>query len=166
MNSPPSLIIRATKVQLSGIWTLAAMLPLLPALQQQLSDAASLADAWDLTAVERIDSAAAVLLWRCWGERWPDSLLLSPLQRQVLAPRGLTFSGLTPREAEVVRLVADGLDTREIALRMSRYQTRCARVCRTSTSQRSPGLFNRASRFRPPRRAASSIRLRHFSTTS
>lgn len=40
------------------------------------------------------------------------------LQRQVLAPRGLTFSGLTPREAEVIRLVADGLDTSEIALRM------------------------------------------------
>jgi DNA-binding NarL/FixJ family response regulator len=40
------------------------------------------------------------------------------LQRQVLAPRGLTFTGLTPRETEVLRLVADGLDTGEIALRM------------------------------------------------
>ena len=40
------------------------------------------------------------------------------LQRQVLAPRGLTFTGLTPRETEVLRLVADGLDTAEIASRM------------------------------------------------
>lgn len=40
------------------------------------------------------------------------------LQRQVLAPRGLTFAGLTPRETQVLRLVADGLDTGEIALRM------------------------------------------------
>jgi DNA-binding NarL/FixJ family response regulator len=40
------------------------------------------------------------------------------LQRQVLAPRGLTFTGLTPRETEVLRLVADGLDTGEIASRM------------------------------------------------
>ncbi len=40
------------------------------------------------------------------------------LQRQVLAPRGLTFTGLTPRETEVLRLVADGLDTGEIALKM------------------------------------------------
>lgn len=40
------------------------------------------------------------------------------LQRQVLAPRGMTFTGLTPREAEVVRLAADGLDTSEIALKM------------------------------------------------
>ncbi len=37
------------------------------------------------------------------------------LQRQVLAPRGLSFSGLSDRETEVLRLVADGYDTAEIA---------------------------------------------------
>jgi DNA-binding NarL/FixJ family response regulator len=37
------------------------------------------------------------------------------LQRQVLAPRGLTFAGLTDRETKVLRLVADGFDTCEIA---------------------------------------------------
>ena len=37
------------------------------------------------------------------------------LQRQVLAPRGLTISGLSEREIEVLRLVADGFDTAEIA---------------------------------------------------
>jgi DNA-binding NarL/FixJ family response regulator len=37
------------------------------------------------------------------------------LQRQVLAPRGLTFAGLTDRETKVLRLVADGFDTAEIA---------------------------------------------------
>ena len=37
------------------------------------------------------------------------------LQRQVLSPRGLTLSGLTAREIEVLRLVAEGLDTAEIA---------------------------------------------------
>jgi DNA-binding NarL/FixJ family response regulator len=37
------------------------------------------------------------------------------LQRQVLAPRGLVFSGLNDREAAVLRLVADGHDTAEIA---------------------------------------------------
>jgi len=36
------------------------------------------------------------------------------LQRQVLAPRGLTFSGLTDREVRVLRLLADGLDTTEV----------------------------------------------------
>jgi DNA-binding NarL/FixJ family response regulator len=40
---------------------------------------------------------------------------VSQLQRNVLAPMGYTFTGLTPREVEVLRLVADGLDTQEIA---------------------------------------------------
>ena len=43
---------------------------------------------------------------------------LGRLQRQVLSPRGLTFTGLSPRERDVLRLVADGLDTAEIAERM------------------------------------------------
>jgi DNA-binding NarL/FixJ family response regulator len=37
------------------------------------------------------------------------------LQRQVLSPRGLTLSGLSEREVEVLKLVADGLDTAEVA---------------------------------------------------
>lgn len=37
------------------------------------------------------------------------------LQRHVLVPRGLTFSGLSERELGVLKLVAEGLDTSEIA---------------------------------------------------
>ncbi|GID28798.1 helix-turn-helix transcriptional regulator [Paractinoplanes brasiliensis] len=37
------------------------------------------------------------------------------LQREVLAPNGLNASGLTPREVDVLRLMADGKDTQEIA---------------------------------------------------
>jgi DNA-binding NarL/FixJ family response regulator len=37
------------------------------------------------------------------------------LQRDVLTPYGLNASGLTPREVDVLRLMADGLDTGEIA---------------------------------------------------
>lgn len=40
------------------------------------------------------------------------------LQRQVLSPRGLTFSGLTEREAAVLRLLADGCDTAEVGKRL------------------------------------------------
>jgi len=41
------------------------------------------------------------------------------LQRQILTPRGLRFSGLADREVEVLRLIADGLDTCEIARRLA-----------------------------------------------
>ncbi|WP_042423877.1 helix-turn-helix transcriptional regulator [Streptacidiphilus anmyonensis] len=44
---------------------------------------------------------------------------VSRLQDQVLAPRGLNVSGLSDREAEVLRLVAQGLGTHEIAARLS-----------------------------------------------
>jgi DNA-binding NarL/FixJ family response regulator len=37
------------------------------------------------------------------------------LQRQVLAPRGLRFTGLSEREVDVLRLVSEGLDTTAIA---------------------------------------------------
>lgn len=40
------------------------------------------------------------------------------LQRQVLSPRGLTFSGLTERETAVLRLLAEGLDTAEVGRRL------------------------------------------------
>ncbi|HEV8572897.1 MAG TPA: response regulator transcription factor [Actinomycetota bacterium] len=41
------------------------------------------------------------------------------LQRHVLAPRGLTFSGLTERELGVLKLVAEGMDTAEIAQQLA-----------------------------------------------
>jgi len=37
------------------------------------------------------------------------------IQRDVLTPRGLGVHGLTHREADVLRLVADGLDSAEVA---------------------------------------------------
>lgn len=44
---------------------------------------------------------------------------IGALQRGVLGPRGLTFNGLATREIEVLRLVADGCDTSEIADRLA-----------------------------------------------
>jgi DNA-binding NarL/FixJ family response regulator len=41
------------------------------------------------------------------------------IQRTVLVPHGLTVGGLQEREVEVLRLLADGLDTAEIAQQLS-----------------------------------------------
>jgi DNA-binding NarL/FixJ family response regulator len=40
-------------------------------------------------------------------------------QREVLAPRGLTTSGVSPREVDVLRLVAEGSELSEIAAKLS-----------------------------------------------
>jgi DNA-binding NarL/FixJ family response regulator len=37
------------------------------------------------------------------------------LQQEVLAPHGLNTAGIVPREADVLRLIADGFDTKAIA---------------------------------------------------
>ncbi|PKW17989.1 helix-turn-helix transcriptional regulator [Saccharopolyspora spinosa] len=44
---------------------------------------------------------------------------IARLQREVLAPRGISASGLTPRELDVVRLLAEGLDTADIAEKLA-----------------------------------------------
>jgi DNA-binding NarL/FixJ family response regulator len=41
------------------------------------------------------------------------------IQQDVLAPKGLTSSGLETREVDVLRLLADGMDTEEVALRLN-----------------------------------------------
>ena len=57
------------------------------------------------------------------------------LQRQVLWPRGLTFAELAEREIEVLRLVADGLDTAEIAVKLSYSQRTVKNVLHDITSR-------------------------------
>jgi DNA-binding NarL/FixJ family response regulator len=74
------------------------------------------------------------------GEVPPDLLgrlleQVGRLQRQVLAPRGLTFTGLTPREAQVLRLVADGHDTSEIALELCYSERTVKNVLHDLTSR-------------------------------
>ncbi|MGH3549633.1 MAG: LuxR C-terminal-related transcriptional regulator [Pseudonocardiaceae bacterium] len=41
------------------------------------------------------------------------------LQRQLLNPRGLSLNGMSAREIEILRLVAEGLDTAEIAVKLA-----------------------------------------------
>lgn len=57
------------------------------------------------------------------------------LQRQVLSPRGLTFAGLSPRETEVLRLVAEGHDTSEIAEQMCYSERTVKNVLHDLTSR-------------------------------
>lgn len=64
------------------------------------------------------------------------------LQRTMLDPRGLTLSTLTVREAEMLRLVAEGLDTSEIAAKTSYSERTVKNVLHEITTRL--GLRNRA----------------------
>lgn len=90
------------------------------------------ADLWvaiqhGLTVLLPISEASADRLLQAVGDAYvgraslpPEQLgqllaALSDLHEQTLAPRDLTLSGLSPREIEVLRLMADGFITAEIA---------------------------------------------------
>jgi DNA-binding NarL/FixJ family response regulator len=57
------------------------------------------------------------------------------LQRQVLAPRGLSFAGLNDRERDVLKLVAEGHDTAEIAEMLSYSERTVKNVLHDVTSR-------------------------------
>jgi phospholipid/cholesterol/gamma-HCH transport system permease protein len=73
-----------TVARLSGHWTLAALPDELSRLDAQLSALVRDAARWDLSAVERLDSAGALLLWRAWGCRWPTDAVIPEAHRYVL----------------------------------------------------------------------------------
>lgn len=72
---------------------------------------------------------SAIVAANSGGGLLPSDLLgdllaqIKRIQSDVLAPRGLNSSGLTPREIEVLRLIADGRDTNMIAEQL-RYSER------------------------------------------
>ena len=78
---------------------------------------------WQGTSLGRI--ARAIVAVRRDRLEMPEAELgwlvahIRTIQREVLAPNGLTAGGLESRELEVLRLVAEGLDTTEIARLLS-----------------------------------------------
>lgn len=74
-HSVPVLEHEGERCRLSGDWTLAALRPRLIVLRAQLLLSRSV-PAWDLGQVSRMDSFGALLLWRAWGLREPELLVL------------------------------------------------------------------------------------------
>jgi phospholipid/cholesterol/gamma-HCH transport system permease protein len=82
MISVPAIERNGREARLTGEWTLAALLRA-PGMRAALQ-AAGVAERWDLSAVTRLDSAVAVLLWRVWRGRFPAELSISPTLRATL----------------------------------------------------------------------------------
>lgn len=76
---------------LTGNCTLAVLEQRLRALSAELAGyAADPRLHWDLTGIEQMDDAGAVLLWRTWGARCPQHLLLRPEQERLFSRLGET----------------------------------------------------------------------------
>jgi DNA-binding NarL/FixJ family response regulator len=91
------------------------------------------------TTPERLE-AAVMSAVQGDGTLAPDLLgrlmvQMSRLQRDVLAPRGIGPSGVSDRELEVLRLLADGLDTAEIARRLAYSERTIKNVIHNLTSR-------------------------------
>lgn len=71
------------RVLLSGDWTLRALSAGLPGLRAQLAQLPPVAR-WDFTAVQRLDSFGAVLLWHAWNRQWPATEGLADAQLRVI----------------------------------------------------------------------------------
>ncbi|WP_253774188.1 response regulator transcription factor [Goodfellowiella coeruleoviolacea] len=57
------------------------------------------------------------------------------VHREVLSPHGLHTSGLTPREIDVLRLMSDGLNTSEIAMKLCFSERAVKRVISGMTTR-------------------------------
>ncbi|MBI2318364.1 MAG: ABC transporter permease [Betaproteobacteria bacterium] len=108
-ESRPSLILEpdlklsvaadgSQSVELTGAWDIRALESRAVSLKRRLAEhaRASLAR-WDLTQVQRLDHAGALLIWRAWSKRRPQALRLNPAQEMFFA--NLAGSGALARPA-------------------------------------------------------------------
>lgn len=68
----------------SGDWILTQLAPQREALEARLSAQVKQGCTWDFSRLGRLDSLGALLLWRAWGRRWPEGLVLGQDHRRVL----------------------------------------------------------------------------------
>lgn len=82
------------ELTLGGRWTLRTIAAAGEGWKRQLERQASRSDlSWNCLEIEALDSAGALLLWRLWGRRLPEMLLIQPahlriFERLVAAPEG------------------------------------------------------------------------------
>jgi len=97
-NSP--ILIRHTvsnkgvpQLILSGKFTLRALEKRLQSLSAELTPFTSDSNLhWDLTGIEQMDDAGALLLWKAWGERHPQHVELRPEQKKLFSRIGNTIT--------------------------------------------------------------------------
>jgi len=70
-------------IRLEGQWTLRTLAES-PELRRTIKKLGGIKDKqWDVSRIERLDSAAAFLLWQAWGEKLPVDLIMHPKQQRL-----------------------------------------------------------------------------------
>jgi DNA-binding NarL/FixJ family response regulator len=85
-------------------------------------------------------SMAVVAAARGEGQMAPDLLgrlleQMSQLQQNILAPKGIGANGFTTREVDVLRLLAEGFDTADIAVKLAYSERTIKNVIHDVTSR-------------------------------
>ena len=95
-TSRPAIRRDGDVVLLSGEWTLQSLRPRLRFLRFRVMELQRISLAWDLSAITRLDSFAALLLWNAWGRREPAALVL-PGELQIAFDRIREAADYTPQ---------------------------------------------------------------------
>ena len=106
----PSLLERqaetGTRIELAGSWTMQGLIPRLADLAPLLDRLERRPATWDLSAVQAIDHMGAALLWRAWGRRRTERLVLRPehdaLFRRLDAGESTPQTGARPALTAIV----------------------------------------------------------------
>lgn len=85
VSSPPAIEIQGENgecIALQGFWNLRG-LAMTPDLRSKTRAYATGNISWDLSGIEAMDSAGALILWQTWGEHLPERIILRPEQERL-----------------------------------------------------------------------------------
>lgn len=75
---------KAAMLTLKGYWNLRG-LALTPDLRRKTDSYSAGSFTWDLSGIDVLDSAGALILWQAWGERLPEHVILRPEQERLFS---------------------------------------------------------------------------------
>lgn len=104
-------------LRLTGEWRLMVLAPRYAALDAELAaHARDAALGWDLRGIGSLDSVGAMMLWRAWGHRFPDNLVLrddlEPVFARLYAAGKLKETGPAPAQPYEWVVTVGGLSLR------------------------------------------------------
>ena len=94
---PPALRVSRERdgiaaIEAIGAWNLRSLQPLVKELSERLAESPAEAQ-WDLRSITRLDHAGAMILWRAWGNRRAENLVMRA-EHEIIFSHLVTASGV------------------------------------------------------------------------